>query len=81
MISLMLVFVSLYLCFKLCAFVFKAMWEIMKFIFGLTFFPFLLIGLVLVGIFYLAIPVLAVVGIIALIVAISQRSTGYEGGY
>ena len=80
MFALLLTIASLYVCFKLCAFVFKAMWEVTKLMFGLAFLPFLLIGLVLVAVFYLALPVLAVVGVIALIVAISQRSTGYEGG-
>lgn len=45
----------------------KATWGIAKFVCAVVLLPLILIGLVLAGLIYVAIPILAVVGIIALV--------------
>ena len=51
---------------KLIVFAIRAAWGISKVIVTLVFFPLILIGLVLGGLIYLALPILLVVGLVAL---------------
>ena len=51
---------------KIIAFAIKATWGITKVIFSVVLFPLVLIGLVLGGLVYLAIPILIIVGLVAL---------------
>lgn len=52
---------------KLLLFGLKAAWGITKFLVYLVLLPFILIGLVIGGFIYLALPILMVVGIVTLI--------------
>lgn len=47
-------------------------WGLTKFVFGLIVFPILVIGLFFAGLVYLAVPLLAVVGLIALLGGITR---------
>ena len=51
---------------KLIGFAIRAAWGISKVIVTLVFFPLILIGLVLGGLIYLALPILLVVGLVTL---------------
>ena len=51
---------------KLIGFAIRAAWGISKVIVTLVFLPLILIGLVLGGLIYLALPILIVVGLVAL---------------
>ena len=51
---------------KILFFAIKAAWGITKILFSIVFLPIVLIVLALMGLFYIAIPVLAVIGLIAL---------------
>ena len=51
---------------KLIGFAIRAAWGISKVIVTLVFFPLILIGLVLGGLIYLALPILIVVGLVTL---------------
>ena len=51
---------------KILFFAIKAAWGITKILFAIVFLPVVLIVLALMGMFYIAMPVLAVVGLIAL---------------
>lgn len=53
---------------KILKFAIKATWSIAKIIFSLVMLPLVLVGLVLSGLLIIALPVLVVIGIIALIV-------------
>lgn len=53
---------------KILKFAIKATWGISKILFSLVFLPLILIGLVLKGLLMLALPILVVIGIIAVIV-------------
>lgn len=52
---------------KLIIFAFKATWGITKILFTLCFLPIILIVLVVCGLIYLALPLLVIVGIVALV--------------
>lgn len=52
---------------KILLFAIRATWGISKMVFSLVFLPLFLIGLVLKGLLILALPLLAVIGIIALV--------------
>ncbi|MBR4725170.1 MAG: hypothetical protein IK071_05245 [Lachnospiraceae bacterium] len=52
---------------RLLGFAFKAAWGVTKVVFGLIFLPVLLIGLVIAGFVYVALPILAIVGIVLLV--------------
>lgn len=47
-------------------------WGLTKFVFGLIVFPILVIGLFFAGLVYLAVPLLAVVGLVALLGGITR---------
>lgn len=51
---------------KILFFAIKAAWGITKILFAIVFLPVVLIVLALMGMFYIAMPMLAVVGLIAL---------------
>lgn len=51
---------------KILFFAIKAAWGITKILFTIVFFPLVLIVLAVMGLFYIAIPVLAIIGLIAL---------------
>ena len=52
---------------KMIGLAFRAAWGVTKIFFGLIFLPVILIGLVIAGFMYLALPILAVAGIVMLI--------------
>ena len=52
---------------KLIGFAFRAAWGITKIFFGLIFLPVILIAMVIGGLIYIALPILAIVGIVLLI--------------
>ena len=52
---------------KLIILAIRASWAITKVLFSIVFLPFIIIGLFMAGLVYLAIPILAVVGIVALL--------------
>ena len=52
---------------KMLLLVIKVGWGLMKFLFSLIFLPIILIGMVMGGLLYLAIPVLIIIGIIVLL--------------
>ncbi len=53
--------------FKLCILGFRLTWGIFKFLCSIFLFPAIIFGLVAVGLMYLAIPILAIVGLFALL--------------
>lgn len=57
----------IWLGWKLIVFAIKATWGIAKVLLYIVCFPIILIGLVLGGLIYIALPILVVVGIIALL--------------
>lgn len=52
---------------KVLIFAVKAAWSIFKIIIWLVFLPVILIGMVLAGLIYIAIPILALVGLVTLL--------------
>lgn len=50
---------------KIIFFAIKAAWGITKILFTIVFLPLVLIVLALIGLFYIAMPVLAIIGLIA----------------
>ena len=52
---------------KMIGFAFKMAWGLTKVAFSLIFLPVILIGLVLAGLVYLALPILVIVGIVMLV--------------
>lgn len=55
---------------KLLFFAIKAAWGITKILLYIVFLPLILIGLVVAGLIYVAIPILIIVGIVALVKAV-----------
>lgn len=64
MITFLFVFLLLALMCGMIKLAFKAAWGITKITFGLIFLPLALVLLVLVGLIYLAFPILIIVGIL-----------------
>ena len=63
-----LFFVLFFMIFgKLVGFAFKATWGIMKVLFYIIFMPIILVGLVIGGFVYIALPVLLVIGLVSLL--------------
>lgn len=54
---------------KLIGLAFRATWGITKIFFRLIFLPVILIGLVMAGLMYIALPLLVVIGIAVLVLA------------
>ena len=59
---------------KLALLAVRGAWGLTKILFSLIFLPFILIGLVLKGLILIALPVLIVIGIVALIGGIAGRT-------
>jgi hypothetical protein len=53
---------------KLLIFGVKATWGILKFLVTIVFLPLILIGLAVIGLIYIALPILIVIGIVSLLV-------------
>lgn len=51
---------------KLILFAIKATWGITKILFAIVFLPLILIGMAIAGLFYIAIPIVAIIGIVSL---------------
>ena len=66
MLNLLFVILMIMVFGKLIGFAIRAAWGISKVIVTLVFLPLILIGLVLGGLIYLALPILIVVGLVAL---------------
>lgn len=66
MITLILLLGVLGLCGRLIGLAFKASWGLFKIIGGIIIFPLMLIGLILSGILYLAVPILIIAGLVAI---------------
>ncbi len=49
---------------KMIGLAFRAAWGVTKIFFGLIFLPVIIIGLVIAGFMYLALPILAIAGIV-----------------
>ena len=52
---------------KLLIFAIKAAWSITKILFTVVLLPFVLIGLAIAGLLYIAFPILIIIGIVALL--------------
>ena len=57
----------IYVFFKMMIFGIKACWGISKFIFFLMFLPLILIGLAFAGLFIVAFPILAIIGLVVVV--------------
>ena len=66
MLNLLFAILMIMVFVKLIGFAIRATWGISKVIVTLVFLPLILIGLVLGGLIYLALPILIVVGLVAL---------------
>lgn len=67
--TLLFIFLMLGIFGKLIGLAFRATWGITKIFFRLIFLPVVLIGLVLAGLMYIALPLLVVIGIAVLVLA------------
>lgn len=66
MLNLLFTILMIIVFARLIGFAIRATWGITKVLVTLVFFPLILIGLVLGGLIYLALPVLVIVGLISL---------------
>ncbi len=57
----------IWIVWKLCLLGIRLTWGITKFVLSIFVFPLVVIGLVIAGLFYLAIPILVIVGVVAII--------------
>ena len=64
---IILTFAMIWVMFKLAVFGIKAAGGITKLVVSLVFLPVIIIGLVLCGLFYLAVPILIIIGVITLV--------------
>lgn len=67
MLSLLFIIFFFLIFGKMIGFAFRASWSIMKIMFTLVFLPLILVGLLVGGLVYIALPVLLVVGLISLL--------------
>lgn len=67
--TLLFIFLMFGIFGKLIGLAFRATWGITKIFFRLIFLPVVLIGLVLAGLMYIALPLLVVIGIAVLVLA------------
>ena len=63
----LLIIISMAIMFKILVFGLKAAWGIARLLLTLIVFPVIMVGLLMAGLIYLAIPILIIAGIIALI--------------
>ena len=66
MLSLLFTILTIMVFVRLLGFAIRATWGITKVLVTFVFFPLILIGLVLGGLIYLALPILVIVGLICL---------------
>lgn len=66
MFTLLFIFFTFMIFGKLFMFAVKASWGIMKILFTILLLPLLLIILVFAGLFYIALPVLVIAGVVSL---------------
>ena len=66
MLNLLFTILMIMVFARLIGFAIRATWGITKVLVTLVFFPLILIGLVLGGLIYLALPVLVIVGLVSL---------------
>ncbi len=67
MLSLIFAIMMIAVFGKIFGLAMRASWTILKVVFTLVFLPVILIGMCVAGLFYIALPVLIVIGIISLI--------------
>lgn len=70
MLSLLFTILMFVVFGKLLIFGIKVSWGIMKILFTVVLLPFVLIGLVLAGFIYIAIPVLLIIGVAAFLMKV-----------
>lgn len=68
MLSLLFTILMFVVFGKLLIFGIKVSWGIMKILFTVVLLPFVLIGLVLAGFIYIAIPILLIIGVAAFLI-------------
>ena len=67
MLSLLFIIFFFMIFGRMIGFAFRATWSITKVVFFLVFLPLILVGLVIGGFIYIALPVLLVVGVVNLL--------------
>lgn len=67
MLSLLFIILFFMVFGKLISFAFKATWSIFKVVMYFVFLPLILVGLVVGGFVYIALPILIVVGLVSLL--------------
>lgn len=72
MLSILFLIAVFWVCGKLLWWGLKAAWGITKVVATVVFFPIIVIGLLMAGLVYLAVPILVVVGIIAMVRALAH---------
>ncbi len=72
MLTIIFIIALIWVAWKMLIFGIKAAWGIAKIVCTVFLFPAFLIGLACVGLLYIAVPILAIVGIIALIVGVIE---------
>lgn len=78
MLTLIFVILMIAVFWKLVSLAFLATWGIAKVLFSFVFFPILfiiLIGLLIGGLVYIALPILIIVGIVALVIGFLSKSS------
>ena len=68
MLTLIFVILMIGIFGKMVGFAFRATWGLTKVLFNLILLPVFLIGLVIAGLMYIALPILIIVGIVMLVV-------------
>ncbi len=72
MLTLICMFLMIGIFGRLFCLAFKMTWGVVRILFTLVFLPLVLIGLIIGGIFYIAIPALIIIGIISLITSLAR---------
>ena len=72
MLTILFFILMIWVFWKLVKLSVKAAWGISKILFTLVLFPIILIVLVIAGFIYIAIPILAIVGVIALVSGVNK---------
>ncbi len=72
MLTILFFILMIWVFWKLVKLSVKAAWGISKILFTLVFLPIILIVLVIAGFIYIAIPILAIVGVIALVSGVNK---------
>ena len=72
MLTILFFILMIWVFWKLVKLSVKAAWGITKILFTLVFLPIILVVLVIAGFIYIAIPILAIVGVIALVSGVNK---------